>query len=297
MPKGVRTNFNYHVPFNTEETLQLLHKYGKLAKIIAGGTDLIPKIKAGTEEFDEIISLKNVKELATYRFDENGTLHIGSMVRLAELEKDLRVKEAFPALWEGIHSMANTQIRNRGTITGNICNAVPSCDTAPALIVYDASVVIRNIADERVVPITEFFTGVCQTCLAPDELVTEILVPARDPDSSSVYYKYAVRKALDLAMVGVASNVSVKNGVAENVKLALGAVAIVPKRAAHAEALLQGRPFTKELIDQAAEIASQEDCKPISDIRATADYRREMVRIHVRDALNLAAGIKSEVMV
>ena len=110
------------------------------------------------------------------------------------------VKETYPALWQGMHSMASTQIRNRGTVTGNICNAVPSADTAPALLVYDALVVITSESGTRQVPVSEFFTGVCRTVLKADELVQEILVPKPVKGTHSIYYKYAIRNALDLPM-------------------------------------------------------------------------------------------------
>jgi len=294
MPRGIRSNFEYHVPADLGQALEMLKQYGPDARVIAGGTDLLPKVKAGVVEFGHLVSLKELKELTAVGFDGSGALHIGATARLGELERIPALRERYPALWEGIHSMANTQIRNRGTVTGNICNAVPSCDTAPALLVYDASVAVRSADGERTVPIGEFFTGVCRTCLKPEELVTEIILPPNDPHAVSVYYKYAIRKALDLAMVGVGSNVLLEDGAVKDARLALGAVAIVPKRAFHAEEAILGRQLTPELIEQAARIASQDDCRPISDIRATADYRREMVRLLVRDALKLAAGIKIE---
>lgn len=198
------------------------------------------------------------------------------------------MKETYPALWQGMHSMASTQIRNRGTVTGNICNAVPSADTAPALLVYDALVVITSESGTRQVPVSEFFTGVCRTVLKADELVQEILVPKPVKGTHSIYYKYAIRNALDLAMIGVAANVLLDAGKVKDVKLALGAVAVTPRRANKTEALLLGKALDEELIEEAAQVASQEDCAPISDIRASADYRREMVRIHVRDALRFA---------
>lgn len=297
MPKGIRTNFTYHVPKTVDEALVMLRTYGDTAKVIAGGTDLLPKLKAGVAEFEHLISLKELKELAYVRFGEDGALHIGATALLWDLELCERVKREFPALWEGIHSMANTQVRHRGTVTGNICNAVPSCDTAPALLVYDAVVTVSNVDGSRTIPIADFFTGVCRTCLRSDDLVTEIVVPAPKEKAFSIYYKYAIRKALDLAMVGVAANVLVENDTAKDVRIALGAVAVVPKRAWNAEKLLLGKELTPELIEEAAVVASQEDCKPISDIRATADYRREMVRIHVRDALKAAAGMKIEELV
>lgn len=281
-------SFQYHAPNSMDEVKALLHTYGPEAKLIAGGTDLIPKMKAGVVRFGHLVSLKNLEELRVSCYDAQGALHIGANTTLRELEAMEGVKETFPALWQGMHSMASTQIRNRSTVTGNICNAVPSADTAPALLVYEAVVVITSVSGTRQVPISEFFTGVCRTVLQPDELVQEIIVPKPAEDSRSIYYKYAIRNALDLAMIGVAANVLLRDGVVKDAKLALGAVAAAPRRAAKAEAILLGRTLTEERIEEAARVASQEDCAPISDIRASADYRREMVRIHVRDALRFA---------
>lgn len=288
---NMKTNFEYHVPGTLSEAIELLDRYGASCKVIAGGTDLIPKMKAGIVKFDHLISLKNVDELKHITFDSEKGIHIGANVDLRTTEQDENVQKYYPALFQGMHSMANTQIRNRGTVTGNICNAVPSADTAPALLVYEAEVVMMNKAGKRVVPIGEFFTGVCRTALKSDELVTEIFIPLPEKDAYSIYYKYAIRKALDLAMIGVAVNVAVDAGqVVKDAKIALGAVSITPKRAPKAEKLILGRKLTEELILKAAETASKEDCAPISDIRATAEYRRSMVYVHVRDALRKVVG-------
>lgn len=284
-PREPICNIQYHVPQTLDEALALLQAYGSDAKILAGGTDLIPKMKAGVAKFTHMVSLKAISQLKKTYFDAQGNLHIGATTPLRELEAIAGVKEQFPALWMGMHSMANTQIRNRGTVVGNICNAVPSADTAPALLVYEAQVVIASQEGSRTVPIDAFFTGVCRTVLAPQELVTEVILPRQPEGYRSVYYKYAIRNALDLAMVGVAANVKVENGTVADARIALGAVAVTPKRAAAAEALVLGKPMTQALAQEAGQVASRMDCAPISDIRASADYRREMVRIHVRDAL------------
>ena len=268
---NIKTNFEYHVPETLEEALELLDQYKETAKVIAGGTDLIPKLKAGVAKFDHMISLKKIEALKR------------------TTEHNEYVQTYYPALYQGMHSMANTQIRNRGTVVGNICNAVPSADTAPSLLVYEAQIKIQSKAGERIVPIEEFFTGVCRTVLLPEELVTEIFIPLPDKKAYSIYYKYAIRKALDLAMIGAAANVTLNDAQeVQNAKIALGAVAITPKRAHKAEELILGKKLTEELIEEAAQVASQEDCSPISDIRATADYRRRMVYVHVRNALRKA---------
>lgn len=243
-------------------------------------------------EFSHLVSLKELNELRSTYIDEDGALHLGACTTIRETEAFPGVKETWPALWEAMHSMANTQVRNRGTVVGNICNAVPSCENGPALIVYGASVVIKKKGGSRVVPITEFFTGVLQTVVEPDELVTEIIIPKPADGSSSIYYKYALRKALDLAMVGVASCVLLDSeGVVKDAKIGLGAVAVVPKRAYNAEELIAGKKLTEELTK------SRGRCQP-AGLQAHNRYsrhcgitRREMVRVHVREALRLAAGL------
>jgi carbon-monoxide dehydrogenase medium subunit len=291
--ENYKTNFEYHAPNDVKETLELLSRYGNDCKLIAGGTDLIPKIKAGIVKFDHLVSLKNNAELRTMSFDLNGGLTIGACVNLMDTEKSGVVRKYYPALYTGIHCMANTQIRNRGTVTGNICNAVPSADAAPPLIVYGAKVKLLSAKAERIVPIEDFFTGVCTTVIEPDELAAAIILPTPKAGSFSVYYKYTIRKALELAMIGVAANVLLDGKkVVTDAKISLGAVAATPKRARNAEKLIIGNELTDELILDAANVASREDCAPISDIRATADYRREMVRAHVRDALRKAVEEK-----
>lgn len=290
MALGIRTNFEYHTPSTLAEVLDLLAKYGEDARPIAGGTDLIPKIKSGVLEFSHLVSLKNIEELKKIWIDENGDLHIGCCVTLNDTEKHPDVKENWPALAIAIHSMANTQVRNRGTVSGNICNAVPSCENGPALLVYGAKIIAKSIKGEREIPAEEFFTGVLKTCLEPEELLTEIIIPKPVEGSFSIYYKYALRKALDLAMVGVAANVLLEEKVVKYAKIGLGAVAVVPKRASNAEKFLIGKKLTEDVILEAAKIASEDDCRPITDIRATAEYRREMVRIYVRNALLEAAA-------
>lgn len=283
---NLKTNYEYHVPSTVDETLSLLEKYGADCKLMAGGTDMVPKIKAGVFKFDHLISLKKLDSLKEIHFDPSKGITIGSMVALRQAEAHPAILKYYPALYQGMHSMANTQVRNRGTIAGNICNAVPSADTAPPLLAYDAVVNIVSKKGRRSVPADRFFTGVCRTVLEPEELVTDIFIPLPDERAFSLYDKYAVRKALDLAMIGAAVNVTVDSDkVVQRARIALGAVAAVPKRALEAEALIQGKKLTEELILEAAAAASQRDCSPISDLRASADYRRRMVFVHVRDAL------------
>lgn len=277
--------FEYFTPNTVEEAVELLSKYGSDTKIIAGGTDLIPKLKAQVATPKYILSLKNIDALKYMTFDEEAGLGFGAGVPIRKVERFEPVRKYFPALYEGAHNIASTQIRNAGTLVGNVCNAVPSADSAPAMLVLGAVVHIVSLRGKRDVPIHEFFTGVCKTVVEPDELVTGITIPMQPANSKSMYLPFTVRRALDLAMVGSAANVTVENGVCTDVRLALGAVATTPKRAYHAEELLKGKTLTEALIEQAAVVASEEDCAPITDLRATREYRKELVRVLTRDAI------------
>lgn len=289
--KKTKNDFEFFAPGTLKEALELIDRYRDSAKLMSGGTDFIPKMKALAVTPDQVIYLKNIKELSYIDYDCRLGLRIGAETPLKKVEEHPVVKEVYPALREGIHSMANTQIRNAGTITGNICNAVPSADTAPPLIVLDASVRIQSVEGERSVPIAEFFTGVCRTCLADNEIVTEIMIPNPEKNAVMKYYKSSARQALDLAIVGVATKVVLdKEGFVKDARIALGAVAVTPKRAYQAEEMLSGRRLTEELIEEAAAFAANQECAPISDIRASKEYRRELVRLSVRDGLRLAVN-------
>lgn len=287
MSKKTHEDFVYHAPDSLGEALKLKAEYKEDATIFAGGTDIIPKLKALVLTPNHMIDLQKISELHALRYDEEGA-HIGAMMTLHELETNAEFCEKFTVLSDSIHTMSSTQIRNNGTITGNICTAIPSADTAPALLALNAKVVAASVNGKRIIPIQEFFTGVGKTCLTTEEIVTEIIVPCVPAKAYTSYRKESVRHALDLAIVGVAGCVVVEDGVCTDCRIALGAVAVVPKRAENAEKLLRGTELTDEVIQRAAVIAATQDCKPISDIRATKEYRTELVRLATRDILKAA---------
>ncbi len=291
---SIRTlpEFNYHAPLSIDETISLLEKYGRNATVMAGGTDVIPKMKGGVLKPEQLISLTNVKELEYINYDEENGLQFGASVTLAQLERNKIIRDLYPALYDGCHNIASTQIRNAGTLVGNICNAVPSADTAPALLVLGAKIKVVSKKGARLIPIEDFFKGVCKTVLEPEELVTEVQIPPKKSGESSIYYGFTLRKALDLAIVGVAVNLRVKDGICEDAKIALGAVAITPKRVKTAEALLIGQKITEELARKAGDAAADSECCPISDMRASKEYRRELVRVLIKDGILVTAGLK-----
>lgn len=285
-------HFDYLSPKTVDEAIALRVEYGESAVVINGGTDVIPKLKGGAISPEHLIGLKEIEELKQVTFDPEDGLRIGATVTLRHLETMKEVQELYPAFCTAMRSMSNTQTRNIATPIGNIINAVPSADTAAPLIALGAEIVLKGPKGERTLLVEDFMTGVLKTLLAPDEIATQIHIPAPAKGSKNTYKRYSVRKALDLAMVGVAASLLLdEDGVCQDIRIALNAVAVKPKRAENAEAMLLHKKLTRELIEEAAACASINDCAPISDVRASREYRTEQVRLRTRDALLELSGI------
>ncbi|MEE0200254.1 MAG: xanthine dehydrogenase family protein subunit M [Muricomes sp.] len=289
MSIGKIQHFDYYVPDSLDEALEFLDEKREHVKILAGGTDVVPKMKGQVIHPAYVMSLKKLSELKEISYEEGKALSFGAMAVIKEIEDFEPVREQFTALYEGAHSIASTQIRNMGTVVGNICNAVPSADSAPALLVLDAVVKITGKDEVREVPIHQFFTGVCRTVVKENELVTAVELPCLPPKSGSSYLAFTVRRALDLAMAGAATRLTLddENRCTE-VRISLGAVAPTPVRAVHAEEVIKGKIFSDDLVDEAAKIASEKDCSPITDMRATKEYRRAIVKALVKDSLKIS---------
>lgn len=285
-------NFEYYEPTSLKDVFHKLEQDPNSSVVIAGGTDVIPKIKSNEINPKHLISINKISKLHDIDYDDEKGLYFGAAVTLRTLEENEIIKKKYPALYESIHSMASTQIRNTATVVGNICNAIPSADTAPALIALDAIIKIGDEKSERSVNAPDFFTGVGETVLAPNEIVTGIQLPKPNNKSRSTYIKFTVRRALELAIVGVAVNCELEDDICKDVRIALGAVSPVPKRALNAEECLRGKAITEEIIKDAALIASEKDCSPISDVRASKNYRRNLVRICTKNALINLCGLE-----
>ena len=280
---------DYLAPKTIGEALSLLSQYKGKARLIAGGTDLIPQLKGrGIEPLQYIIDLKDIPDLDYINYDEAKGLAIGALATIKAVLDSTVIRDKFSVLSQAAENMASPQVRNRGTIAGNICNAVPSADSAVALLVLEARLKLVGPKGERVVKIEDFFTGPNQTTL-DGEILTEIQVPTPPPNSKGVYLKLGPRKAMDLAIVGVAVLVVPDNGKFQDVRIALESVAPTPLRAKKAEAALKGQAFDDKLIEKAADVAASE-AKPIDDHRASAEYRRDMVEVLVKRAIKQAIG-------
>jgi CO/xanthine dehydrogenase FAD-binding subunit len=280
--------FDYLKPGTIEEALSLLSQYRGRAKVIAGGTDILPKLKRREIKTPEyIIDLKGIPNLGYITYDEVGGLSLGALVTIHAVEASPVVQERFGVLSQAAESMASAQVRNRGTVAGNLCNAVPSADTAPGLLTLEASLKLTSQEGERIVKIEEFFTGPNETVLTDEEILQEIHVANLPAHSRGAYVKLTPRRSMDLALVGVAAVVVAEDGICNDIRIALGAVAPTPMRARRAEDIVRGQSLSDEVIERAAQIAAEE-CHPISDHRASAQYRCDMVEALTKRAIQQA---------
>jgi aerobic carbon-monoxide dehydrogenase medium subunit len=270
--------FEYFEPTTLGEAAALLSRYGGRAQPLAGGTDLLVELKEQLRRAECVINIKRIPGMDTLSYDAREGLRIGALVTAREVELSPITAEKFSSLVQATRELGSIQVRNRATIVGNICRASPSADTLPPLIADSASLRIVGGKGERTVRLEDFFTGPGKTVLAVDELVTELVLPPPAPGTRKVYIKHGRRKAMELATVGVAVTWNA------DVKIVLGAVAPTPMRARKAEDLLRGRTLDEKLIAQAAKAAAAES-RPISNVRASAEYRREMVEVLTRRAL------------
>jgi carbon-monoxide dehydrogenase medium subunit len=275
------------LPASVEECLRALADRGPDARVVAGGTDLVPQLKAGMLRTGCVVDLSGVKQLRQLARANGSGLRIGAAVTARTLERDAAVKAAYPALSESGALVGSVQVRNLATLGGNLCNAAPSADMVPPLLALDAEAVIAGPTGTRRVPFASFFLGVRRTVLEPGELLVEIAVPDPGPHSGGNYRRHTPRRELDIAVVGVASQLTLAQDVCTKARIALAAVAPTPVRAAVAERLLEGQPVTPELIERAA-AAAVEAARPISDQRGSADFRRHLVQVLTRRTLTTA---------
>ncbi len=280
--------FEYFTPKTIEEACSLLAKYKGEARILAGGSDLLVKMKNRRMIPSYLISIQNVPDLDYIRYDEEEGLRIGALTTLEAIKTSATIRRRFGILGQAAGVMASVEIRNQGTIGGNVCNAAPSAETAPALIALAAKAKIAGPEGERTVALEDFFTGPGETVLQTGEILTEIQIPNPPPRSGGVYLKYSIRK-MDIAAVGVGVVLTLDGGeTCADIKIVLGAVAPTPIRARKAEEVIRGQEPNEELMARAAQTASEES-RPIDDIRSRAENRRKMVGTLTRQAIEQAA--------
>jgi carbon-monoxide dehydrogenase medium subunit len=278
--------FEYLEPRTIEKAVDLLRKHGPEAMVIAGGTDLLVRIRRKTTNPRWVVSLWRIPGLNHISYDDKQGMRIGALTTIRAIEKSAEIQQRYPIVFQAAHQLGCVAIRNMATIGGNLCNAAPSADMAPALISLSASAKIFGSHGEKIVPLEHFFKGPGCTIIEAAELLTEIQIPVSSANSRSIYLKHMARGALDLAIVGVAvlAVKEPKSQICQDIKVVLGAVAPTPIRARNAEEVLKGKAVDETTINNAAKAAADET-SPISDVRASAEYRRRMVEVFTKRAI------------
>jgi carbon-monoxide dehydrogenase medium subunit len=276
--------FEYLEPRNVHEAVALLAEHGERARPIAGGTDILVQMKMERREPAYLVSLARIPALR--RIAEADGLELGATATIRAVARHPDVRERYAALAESCEAFSTVQIMVMGTVGGNLCNASPAADTAPALLALDGRARLVSAAGAREVPLDRFFTGPGRTALAPGELLESVFLPSPSPQNASAFLKVA-RVAADIAKVCVAVGLERGDGRVRACRIALGSVAPTPRRAPRAEAALAGETLSPAAIDEAVRLA-REEIQPITDVRSTAEYRRHVAGVLVGDALRLA---------
>lgn len=274
-------------PKSVKEAISLLSDHGEKAEVIAGGTDLLVRMKRGDAFPDYLINMEGLKELEYIRYDEKKGLRIGARTPIHDIVESPLLEDKFDIIAQAARTLGTPTIRRQATIGGNLCNAAPSADMAPALIVLGAQLKIEGSEGQKVMAVEDFFIGPGETKLKRNEILTEIQVPNPIPSSRAVYLKQTQTQGAGLALVGVAAMIVMENDVITDVKMSLGAVAPTPIRAKKAEATLKGKKQDDSLLETCAEAALQES-SPIDDVRSSADYRKKLIKVLVKRALEQA---------
>ena len=271
--------FEYFEPTTLEEAVSILGEHEN-AKVLAGGTDLIISMRDGKIAPTHVVNIKRIPGLDAIGADEGG-LRIGALTTIGVIDNSALVRNAFPMVAEAAHALGCLQVRNRATLGGNLCNSSPSADMAPPLIVLGATAKIVGPRGERKVPLEDFFTGPGKTVLAEDEILTELWVPNSAVNSHGAFVKQGPRTAMDIAVVNAAGVFVMKGKICTDARMVLGAVAPIPLRIKKSEAAIRGREVDEKNVRKVAETAAEE-CRPISDVRGSEDYRRQIVNVLVR---------------
>lgn len=282
--------FDYLKPGSMNDAIGALKEHDHPV-LLAGGTDLLVAMKANTVKTACLVDLKGIPGIDAVEYDDG--FNIGPMATVREIETSPLIREKLPALSEAAATLGSIQIRNRATVGGNLCHGSPAADMAAILLAMDGEVSIASASGERRVKLEQFFTGPGSTAVGAAEMLVGIHIPENVANYRGVYLKHGPRRAMDIGIVNIALllDVDFTSGICNRIMLAMGAVGPTPLRAARAEEMLNGNRLTPELINQASEAASKE-AQPITDFRASADYRRAMIVSLVSKGINqiLASG-------
>jgi carbon-monoxide dehydrogenase medium subunit len=279
--------FDYHRPESLEDAFRLKSELPG-ARFIAGGTDVMVRIREGRLRPPALISLSRVRELAGIRHGDE--IRIGAMTRVAELLRDEELGRSAPVLALAARTLGGMQVRNLATVGGNLCNASPCADTAPPLLVLDARVVVRSPGSERELPLADFFVAPGETRIGEGEIVSEIRFRRPDARTRATFFKKS-RVRMDIAIASLAARVDMDGRRCVVARLAAGSAAPRPMRLPRAEALLEGHDITAELLDELCTVAAAE-VEPMTDVRSTEAYRRHVIGVFARRALARLSGLE-----
>jgi carbon-monoxide dehydrogenase medium subunit len=276
--------FDYYQPESLKEAYRLMEKNEGRARYIAGGTDILWRIKHGVIKADALISLRRIGPLEGITW--NGGLTLGSMALFRTIERDSSIARDYPSLTQAVSILANPQVRNMATVGGNLCNGAPSADSVPPLMVLEAVLTLEGPGGKREVPIGDFFTGPGQTCMDRTEILTQIKIPKAAPNSGTVFLKKG-RVSQDIAVVNAAALLVMEGKMCRKCRLAVGAVAPVPLRLTKIEEMVEGREIDPEILDRVGEMVERA-VSPITDVRSTEEWRRAMSGVLIKRAIQKA---------
>lgn len=279
--------FEYFDPHTTDEALSLLERYGEDAKVLAGGLSLVPLMRLRLSAPRYVIDITKLPNLSYVLENGDGGLSIGALTTHYTIETSTLIKSRCPILSETASGIGDTQVRNRGTIGGNLSHADPACDYGPVILSLNAELKAMSSKGERIIKASNFFIDLYTTPLEPVELLTEVKLPLMFPNTGQAYLKLTQRSG-DFPIASAAVVMTLEKGnVCKAIGVALGAVAPTPVKARETEKALLGKTVTDKLIEEASELASSE-ITPSTDIHASAEYREEMARVMTRRALKEA---------
>ncbi|GAB4481044.1 MAG: hypothetical protein OHK0031_02630 [Anaerolineales bacterium] len=285
---------NYFNVSSLQEAIQILAERAPAARIVAGGTDLLLEMERGLRPgLNTLIDVSRIPGLDEIRLDENGVIHLGALVTHNAVVASALLRERALPLAQAAWEVGSPQIRNRGTLAGNLITASPANDTITPLMALNASLRLLSMRGERVVPLREFYTGVRKSVIQPDEVLTEIFFPAMTPDERGIFIKLALRRAQAISLVNIAIILRLKGDNVERAAITLGAVAPTIIHARAAEEFLAGKPLSAETMARAAELVAAA-ATPIDDVRASAAYRRHACGVIARRGLESILGKQNQ---
>lgn len=279
--------FDYHEPATLDEAIALLRRFEGQASMLAGGTDLLVQIREHVRRPAQLINIKKILGLDDLDYDPQQGLRIGALTTTRAVETSALVREKYVGLAQAVTHFASIQVRHRATVVGNVCRASPSADTLPPLIADGARIELRGADGTRMLALEDFCTGPGRTRLASDEIAVRLHVPAPPPRTGKVYLKHGRRVEMELATVGVAVALTRDGDRCKELRIVLAAVAPTPLRVPGAEDLLRGQVPEAARVEAVAQQA-MEEARPIGDVRGSAEYRRQMVRVLTRRAIEQA---------